>query len=144
MQLLALTVAHPDREWRAVTVGRGTGGVSRSTLGPVAPDRARGVLADLVAVRREGLREPLPLPTETAAVYARATRQGANARNAFAAADAEWGRFDWSEWTDAALAFVYGERAPLTAVTGDDHTRFAELAARLWMPLLDAETLDAP
>ena len=144
VQLLALTVAHRDRRWTAVTVGRGPGGVARSTLGPVDPERARGVLADLVAVRREGLREPLPLPTETAAVYARARSHGANARNAFVAADAEWGRADWSEWSDAALVYVHGERASLTTVVGADHHRFAELAARLWVPLLDAETLDAP
>ena len=60
---VALTVARPDRRWRAVTVGPGTPRRGRGRhRRPVDAARARGVLADLVALHREGLREPLPLP----------------------------------------------------------------------------------
>ena len=76
VRLVALTAAQPDRRWRAVTVGRGArGGVAAAEAGPLDPARARGILADLVALHREGLREPLPLPTVAAHVYAR-TRSG--------------------------------------------------------------------
>ncbi|OLM19308.1 Exodeoxyribonuclease V gamma chain [Pseudonocardia sp. Ae707_Ps1] len=145
VQLLALTAAHPDRPWTAVTIGRGTGGAARSTLGPVPPDRARSVLADLVALRREGLREPLPLPTDAAAVYARNRSRGVVPPNALAAADSEWSRF---ERDDAAHVFVRGSGAPLLTReepgSGAEPTRFGSLAARLWAPLLDHERQDAP
>ncbi|ANY04991.1 exodeoxyribonuclease V subunit gamma [Pseudonocardia sp. HH130630-07] len=145
VQLLALTAAHPGRSWTAVTIGRGTGGVARSCLGPVEPDRARAVLADLVALRRAGLREPLPLPTDAAAVYARNRARGVVPANALAAADSEWSRF---EHADTAHVYVRGEGAPLLLRdepgTGAEPTRFGELAARLWAPLLDHERQDAP
>ncbi|MEQ3550093.1 exodeoxyribonuclease V subunit gamma [Pseudonocardia nematodicida] len=145
VQLLALTAAHPDRPWTAVTIGRGTGGAARSVLGPVEPARARALLADLVALRREGLRAPLPLPTDAGAAYARARARGAAAPNALASADAEWNRF---ERDDATHVFVRGAGAPLLVSdepgTGGEPTRFGALATRLWTPLLDHERQDAP
>ena len=145
IQLLALTTAHPDRRWTAVTVGRGSGGVARSTLGPVEPGRARGLLADLVALRAEGLREPLPLPTDAAAAYARARGKGVVVANALATAESEWSRF---ERADAAHVFVRGPGAPLILRaepgTGAETTRFGTLATRLWAPLLSHERQDAP
>ncbi|MBP2368942.1 exodeoxyribonuclease V subunit gamma [Pseudonocardia parietis] len=145
VQLLALTAAHPDRSWTAVTIGRGSGGAARSTLGPVDPARARAALADLVALRREGLREPLPLPTDAAAVYARNRARGVVPANALAAAGAEWSKF---EHEDAAHVFVRGAGAPLIVHdepgAGAEPTRFGALAARLWAPLLDHESQDAP
>nr|WP_255426645.1 exodeoxyribonuclease V subunit gamma [Pseudonocardia sp. C8] len=145
VQLLALAAAHPDRSWTAVTIGRGTGGAARSTLGPVDPARARAVLADLVALRRDGLRAPLPLPTDAAAVYARNRARGVTPANALAAADAEWSKF---ERTDAAHVFVRGPGAPLLPRdepgAGAEPTRFGALATRLWAPLLDHERQDAP
>ncbi|MET0188184.1 MAG: exodeoxyribonuclease V subunit gamma [Pseudonocardia sediminis] len=144
-QLVALTAAHPDRRWTAVTVGRGTGGVARSTLGPVDPGRARGLLADLVALRAEGLREPLPLPTDASAAYARARSRGVVVANALATAEAEWSKFESS---DAAHVFVRGPKAPLILRdepgAGAEPTRFGMLAARLWAPLLEHERQDAP
>ncbi|WP_344025335.1 exodeoxyribonuclease V subunit gamma [Pseudonocardia kongjuensis] len=145
VQLLALTAAHPDRRWTAVTIGRGGGGPARSTLGPVDPELARRVLADLVALRREGLREPLPLPTDAAAVYARNRSRGVTPANALAAADAEWSRFERDE---AAHTFVRGPAAPLLLRdepgAGAEPTRFGALATRVWAPLLDHERQDAP
>ncbi|MDN5916326.1 MAG: exodeoxyribonuclease V subunit gamma [Pseudonocardia sp.] len=145
VQLLALTTAHPDRRWTAVTVGRGSGGVARSTLGPVEPERAPGLLADLVALRAEGLREPLPLPTDAAAVYARARSKGVVVANALATAGAEWSKFECAE---PAHVFVRGPKAPLILRdepgAGAEPTRFGTLATRLWAPLLSHERQDAP
>ena len=147
VQVLALTVAHPDRPWTAVTIGRGSGGAARSTLGPVDPARARAVLTDLVALHREGLCEALPLPTDAAAVYARNRARGALPANALSAADAEWSKF---ERDDTAHVFVRGARAPLPVgppgghPPGPEPTRFGSLAVRLWAPLLDHERQDAP
>lgn len=148
VQLLALTAGHPEVAWQAVTLGRGGGGgAARSTLGPVEPERARALLADLVALRREGLREPLPLPTDAAAAYARARRAGANPENARAAAERDWSPF---EVADPSHEMVWGAGAPLSDLlasapgsNGEPH-RFGELAMRLWVPLLDAEKMDMP
>ena len=66
VRLVALTAAQPgprlaggDGRPRGPRRGRGRAASGRSTA-----DRARGVLADLVALHREGLRAPLPLPTK--------------------------------------------------------------------------------
>ncbi|MCW0215322.1 MAG: exodeoxyribonuclease V subunit gamma [Pseudonocardia sp.] len=145
-QLLALTVTHPDVEWRAVTLGRGRGGgAQRSTIGPVAPQAAAAALAGLVALHREGLREPLPLPTPCAAAYASARIRGASPRDAAASAERDWSPF---EQEDEAHVTVLGAKAPFAAVLAApgaaEPTRFGELALRLWGPLIDAETLDVP
>ena len=54
--LLALSAAHPDRTWRAVTVGRGSWDkpTAVSTLGPLEPEVAQKVLADLLALHTDG------------------------------------------------------------------------------------------
>ena len=44
VELLALSAAHPEREWRTVVIGR----KGQLELGPVTPEFARLVLADLV------------------------------------------------------------------------------------------------
>ena len=66
VELLALTAAHPDRDWRAVTIGSG----GRSILGPVPSRWANLVLTDLVDLQRTGLREPVPFAPKTSAEYA--------------------------------------------------------------------------
>ena len=70
VELLALTAAHPDRSWRAVTIGSG----GRSVLGPVGGRLAGLVLADLIDLQRTGLAEPIPFAPKTSAEYARIRR----------------------------------------------------------------------
>jgi exodeoxyribonuclease V gamma subunit len=145
-QLLALTVTHPEVQWRAVTLGRGRGGgAQRSTIGPVPPEAAAAALAELVALHREGLREPLPLPTPCAAAYASARIRGAAPRDAAASAERDWSPF---ECEDEAHLTVLGAKAPFEAILAapgtHEPTRFGDLAMRLWTPLIDAETLDVP
>jgi exodeoxyribonuclease V gamma subunit len=147
VRLVALTAAQPDRRWRAVTVGRGArGGVAVATAGPLDAARARGVLADLVALHREGLREPLPLPTVAAQVYARTRIGSGSADDALAEALRGWCENRFPERDEAVYARVFGAAAGaevLTASsgTGSEPTRFGDLALRLWQPLLAAEVL---
>ncbi len=146
VRLVALTAALPDRRWRLVTVGRGTrGGVAVATVGPVDGARARGVLADLVALHRQGLREPLPLPTVAAHAYARTRTGGGTADDALAEALRGWCEGRFPERDEAVYSRVFGPAAGrevlTTAGTGGEPTRFGDLALRLWRPLLDAEVL---
>ena len=57
LELLALTVSDPSRAWQAVTIGRG----GCSQIRAVDATWAGKVLADLIALRAAGLREPLPV-----------------------------------------------------------------------------------
>ena len=146
VRLVALTAAQPDRRWRAVTVGRGArGGVAVATAGPLDAARARGVLADLVALHREGLREPLPLPTVAAQVYARTRIGSGSADDALAEALRGWCEGRFPERDDAVYARVFGAGAGrevlTTPGTGSEPTRFGDLALRVWRPLLAAEVL---
>ena len=141
-RLLALTVTRPGTPWRAVTLGRGSGGAMRSTLRPVEVDQARAALSELVALHRAGLCEPLPVSQGCALAYAKARRLNTGIRDAEAAAEREW-RF---EAEDESIIAVLGAdpqfRDLLRERTGDE-SRFGALADRIWNPLLDAEHLEA-
>ncbi|MFR9804514.1 exodeoxyribonuclease V subunit gamma [Pseudonocardia sp. RS010] len=149
-RLLALTVNRPETPWRAVTLGRGRGGgAMRAAIRPLGLDEARAALADLVALHREGLCEPLPVSTPCTAAYAKARRAGAAARDAELAAAKEW----TFEKEDEAIVAVLGadpEFERLLEQRGSGHgsrqggveTRFGELAERIWRPLLDAEQVE--
>ncbi len=152
VELLALAAAAPERELAAVTIGRGTGGVARSRLGPVDPERAQTVLGDLVALRGDGLRGPLPLTAKASATYAQ-RRPGMSVGNALALAEKDWCDRGFGDQTipgeqrDPAHALVWGDGAPFSALLAepsgdpDEPTRFAALARRVWAPLLAAEEL---
>jgi exodeoxyribonuclease V gamma subunit len=155
IDLVALTVAQPDRDWRAVVVGRGRGkSAQRSMFDPLAPADAADALDELVALYRAGLRSPLPLPVKTAAAYAE-RRNHSDTPTAREGAAREWlnDRFP-GEQADAEHVLLYGEAAPLTVLTTqrpedgeggqgwhrDETDRFGLLARRLWGRILDGET----
>jgi exodeoxyribonuclease V gamma subunit len=151
VQLLALAAARPDTGWTAVTVGRGAKGtVQRSTLGPLPAGVARAALADLVALREQGLRAPLPVAVRTSATYA-AARRTMTVANALAKADQDWtgGSFP-GEQDDAAQRLVWGDGAPLSVLLAEqvpldargETTAFGALSRRLWEPVLAAEQVD--
>ncbi|NMH92698.1 exodeoxyribonuclease V subunit gamma, partial [Pseudonocardia bannensis] len=156
VQLLALTATHPDVAWRAVTLGRGRSGPTRSTLGPVDPGRAAAVLADLVALHRLGLCEPLPLTTLAGCAYARARVDGGSVTRAVAAAVAAWCDPPGPEREDPVHELVWGAGAPASVLLDPppdpasaqrapgEPSRFGALAVRLWGPLLAAEEVDHP
>jgi exodeoxyribonuclease V gamma subunit len=144
VRLLALTASSRE-PWCAVTIGRGTRfGLSRASAGPLDPDQATELLAELVELHRAGLREPLPLPTVAGHTYASVRRGGADAEAALDEALRKWTSGAGAEQADDAHVRVWG-RAPGPDVLigpggpGSEPTRFGALAMRLWAPLLTAE-----
>jgi exodeoxyribonuclease V gamma subunit len=85
VRLLALTASHPERAFRAVTVGRGDEQVMMASIGPLGDDphsrelTAHEHLGRLVDLYRRGMLEPLPIYCRTSAAYAAARRAGHNA-----------------------------------------------------------------
>ena len=162
VELLALAGSDPDRVWRAVVVGRDRTGARRSVLGPVDPGLARAVLADLVALREAGLREPLPIPLRTAAAYAQGRNRGMRPENAARAAEREWCSDRMGERDDAEHVLLWGRAAPFELLSeravrpgdlgyltppqvsggAEEAGRLGVLALRLWSPLLAAERQD--
>jgi exodeoxyribonuclease V gamma subunit len=157
IELVALTVAHPDREWRAVAVGRGSKGKppKRSVLGPLSPTEAAAALEELVALYHTGLLAPLPLPVKSSAEYAFLRDRGTRVPGARIGAEKSWlsGMFP-GEQADAEHVLVYGPDAPFSVLTEqhaapgeggkgwptDETDRFGLLARRLWHRLLANET----
>ncbi|HTW12620.1 MAG TPA: exodeoxyribonuclease V subunit gamma, partial [Solirubrobacteraceae bacterium] len=101
MRLLALSAAHPQIPFQAVTVARNPdswGGkvttVRLRQLGATPQERhnfAQQQLLALADLRRRGMREPLPLPTRTACAYAEARlRRRAPVEEALKAAEKQW------------------------------------------------------
>ncbi|WP_141278366.1 exodeoxyribonuclease V subunit gamma [Pseudonocardia hydrocarbonoxydans] len=146
VRLLALT-AGTGEGWQAVSLGRSTrDGIARATLAPVPPEQARHELSRLVALRRDGLCEPLPLATQTGAEYARRRLGGADPDIALVDALRSW-TGGIGECTDAAHERVWGAGADLPlgdGRSGGEPTRFGELAMGLWTPLLAHESVDFP
>jgi len=147
VRLLALN-ATPGEQWRAVTLGRGTRfGLAMATVGPAEQAQALATLTDLVGLYREGLREPLPLPTLGGHTYARVRSGGASAAEAVDEALRSWSSGAGAERADDAHVRVWGVAAPPEVITaipgpgGGEPTRFGTLAMRLWAPLLNSEEL---
>ncbi len=147
VRLLALS-ASTGEPWRAITLGRGNGfGLAESTVGPVDPAQALTLLADLVELRREGLREPLPLPTLAGFTYARTRIGGAAADEAADEAMKSWTVGALAERNDDAHVRVWGPLAGPEMITGPpgpaggEPSRFGALAMRLWAPLLATEKM---
>ena len=163
---LALTAAHPDRAFAAVTVGQARRGASDSatiTIARIPPladhpavrsERVRSPLATLIDLYDRGMREPLPLACMTSAAYAIATHNGADAEKA--------ARNEWeSGWAfpkeDAELEhqLVRGDissfdelkaEPPRPDEQGDgwddaETTRFGRYSVRLWNGLLQTEAV---
>jgi exodeoxyribonuclease V gamma subunit len=145
VELLALTATDPDRPWRAAVVGaRG-----RSLLGPVSAAWATQVLADLVVLRRTGLREPLPFAARTSAHYATLRHAGQPlAREQLRDLDKTWAMD-----RDPAYEQFFGAKVPLSGLmaaasrpheergTLGEPSRFGTLARRVFTPLLLCEEL---
>ncbi len=149
VQALALRVSAPDRPWDAVAIGRSPRGpgVAWSTLTPPDRDTAAAVLADLVALRDEAAREPLPLLPEVALRYAE-ERRTTDARDALMRAGWAWNK--GFERKDPYVVLAWGQDPALPDLAGhattadlgrfpDDPTRLGALARRVWDPLLEHE-----
>ncbi len=147
VRLLAVAADDPDRNITALVVGRRPkgSGVAQRLLGP-PPEAPDVLLRDLVALYDAGRREPLPLPMRTSYAWAQAVHQGDDPRDA---ADRKWrsARFP-GEQEDPAQVRVWGQHAPLDVLLTEprpdepvagEPTRLGGYAARLFLPLLDAE-----
>ncbi|MGW5317190.1 exodeoxyribonuclease V subunit gamma [Nocardia thailandica] len=157
VSVLALA-ATEDRDWRAVTLGRGQfrRPVRRSVL--TAPERpaAVSVLRDLVRLRDEGLCEPLPVTPTATAAYAERRFHGDGTADALLAAEHAFdggpnGPDKYGDHTDRHLRYVLGDAprfrrlADTPARAGEpEGTRFGAVARRFWAPLLAAESQGQP
>ncbi|MBX9245520.1 exodeoxyribonuclease V subunit gamma [Actinotalea ferrariae] len=151
IQLLALAADGPGRPRGAVTIGRGKSSrpsAALSLLTAPEPEEARRLLDQLVALRDQALREPLPMPVATTCAYARTRAGGDGEVEALDSARKEWK--DSFESQDAQHVLVWGEGATLADLQGEpsreeqqwwpeDGTRLGVLARRLWEPLLEQE-----
>jgi exodeoxyribonuclease V gamma subunit len=169
VRLVAATASHPERELRAVTIGRGSGSDDVRTsevaiAGETAAERyaaATDELELLVGLLDLGMREPLPLYCKTSAAYAEAARGG---RDPIDPAAKQWesghhNRYGWISRENeepehqlvlgGALAFErLLEFAPGPDETGDgwaadERSRLGRLARRLWDGLLDREQVSS-
>jgi exodeoxyribonuclease V gamma subunit len=160
VRLLALTAAHPDRPFEALTVGKARSGAPDGTrvtvarIRPIGAERARVQLARLIDLWERGMREPLPIACLASAAYARARAGGEDAE---AAARAAW-ESGWAyprEDAEPEHQLVFGGVLTLAqlmaAAPGEgeagvgwddaEHTRFGRLSVRLWDGLLVNEEL---
>jgi exodeoxyribonuclease V gamma subunit len=156
-QLLALTAQYPDRDWVAVTVGRGDKKtpVLGSFLGPVPPERAREHLDGLIGVYRLGLTRPLPVPPKTACAYAEKRSTGSNPANAAQLAGKEWmtkgNARSWGEYDDGdhrrcglrSLEDLLAEPPVPGLPYVDEPHLFGQLARTIWTPLLEVEAIES-
>ncbi len=134
VHLVAAAASQPERPLSSVTIGRKNGAV-RFELPPLCPGAALDRLVDLVALRDEGLCEPLPLFCATSERFASCERRGRPDPRADAAK--YWtSNFDHdNEDRDAEYLLVFGGERPFARVAEDP--RFEQLARRLWEPILD-------
>lgn len=144
-RVLALTAAHPEAPWQAVTVGRR----STSILGPVDPGWAALVLDDQLQLYDTGLREPLPFAPRPSAEYAllRSRDQAIDLRDSLAAKqwnddrDAAYERFFGAGVTLAELVKAIPSRTSEERGTLAEPSLFGTLARRVFQPLLSVEEL---
>jgi exodeoxyribonuclease V gamma subunit len=153
IDLLALTVAHPDHNWRSHAVGKRRSGAQRALAGPL-DHRAEAWLADVLDTYRRGMREPLPLPLRTGLAYA---EEAARLRMGVDAHPDEKAEKAWrtdpfndlgipGEDADPWHCRAWGDRAGYDCLTGpprpderwddDERHRLGQYAWRLWSPLL--------
>ncbi|MDO7868341.1 exodeoxyribonuclease V subunit gamma [Nocardioides jiangxiensis] len=158
LDLLALSVAHPDHMWRSHALGKHRSGAQRALAGPL-DDHAEEWLRDVVDVWLRGQAEPLPLPPKTALAYAEESarlRRGADARPDEAAAR-KWVTDPYNdlgipgEDADAWHVRAFGAHAAYEVLTGEprpderwddeERHRLGQYAWRLWGPLVSGAEL---
>jgi exodeoxyribonuclease V gamma subunit len=140
VDLLALAAGHPDQHWTAHAVGKDRAGPKRALSGPV-DHQAVAWHRDLVDLRDEGLRRPLPLPVKTGAAWAEAHARElvGNDTPPYPAAEREWRTDPFNQFgirgedADPYHQRVWGPRAPLDLLVD---AGLGDLAWRLWEPLL--------
>ncbi len=140
IDLVSLTVARPEREWRAAVVGKG----GAIWLGPIPPERAEAVLSQLCGLFLAGLDSPLALPPRTALAYARTARSGQDWRDTSTVKKQFEYEFDdvWARLVSKRVDELFTAQAnpELREVGRHERSRFGALARLVWEPILDVET----
>lgn len=149
VDLLALTLNDPDRNWTSVAIGRPARGdhPARSLVGPIPEPVARQALDLLIAIYDAGRREPLPLPGKASYAWAQAWHTH---DDPLPAAERKWSPAKWSgENAEPSQVRVWGEHAPLSRLleqkprAGEEcdgqESRLGALSVRMWGPMLKAE-----
>lgn len=164
VRLVALSAAHPDQPFEAVTVGKARYGTDANLtiarIAPLGPDpgtrgqRALRQLEALVDLRDRGMREALPIASLTSAAYAQAVAAGADPVAAAGRAWTSGFKFD-GEDVDPDHQRAFGgvrsladllEEHPRADEQREDRdaaepSRFGRYARRVWHELLAAETV---
>ncbi len=151
LDLLVLAASRPGTAWGASTYGwhKRSGAAEVARLGPVADPAA--LLADLVSLYRQGLREPLPVPPRTAFAFADCRRTH---RAEYWPIRHEWQTRDQSpmpgEQSLPEHERVFGKKAPIDVLLtapvdrdggpGEPH-RLGRLACRMWNPVFEHEVV---
>jgi exodeoxyribonuclease V gamma subunit len=145
-RLLALSAAHPETAWEAVTVGRAATREATVAVARIPPlagtpgaraELARRELDRLLTLRAEGLTRPLVIPSRTAEAFVSAQAAG---QDPAAAASREWvsgwTRFGWVDREDSEPEhqLVFGAPVPLSGLSRD--------APRLWEPVRARERME--
>lgn len=135
VHLLAATASHPNVSLTSVTIGRRGRKAANFALRALDHAAAVALLTDLVALRDEALREPLPLYCETSHAYVCA---GIDGDDPSTKADEKWTTdFNYpKEDQDAEHLLVLGGQQSFDDIAADP--RFATLAHRLWDPIFVA------
>lgn len=153
VKLLALTVAEPEHDWVSTVVGqRAKKAVALSMSGVRAQDAA-AYLKQLVDLYDRGLREPLPMPANTALAYYEGVRgeHPQSASELHAAIKKTWlpstfvGGQIPGDQDEASVVALWGQGAPISHLltspkeheqwTRGEHTRLGQYALRLWDPV---------
>jgi len=138
VELLALSASRPEQAWRSVVVGR----KGQFELGPVTPEFARLVLADLVDLQGTGLRTLIPFAPLASYEYALLDSRD-RLKDEWKRVEEQWGRDRDPLWervlgpgadleTLMAEPALPGEGRPHR----DGESRFGSLARRVFVPLL--------
>ncbi|QEC47292.1 exodeoxyribonuclease V subunit gamma [Baekduia soli] len=160
VRLVALTAAHPERPFQAITVGRRKAQACVSRIGPLGDDpqtRSATALKHLAALSDlmdRGLREPLPIACKTSHAYADAVSRGFGAPGTSAAR--EWVsefRFD-KEDREPEHLLAFGGQQPISFLLAppprtderawheQEQTRFGVYARRLWSGVFAHEQIE--
>ena len=142
IELLALTVGRPERQWRSVVVGRG----GRFAVGPVTPRFAGAALADLVELQGTGLCGTIPFSPRVSYDYAALRARGRDWEPEFKRLASTWAFEVDDVWRrcyppDATVDRLLAEPSRAAEQRGGlaEPSRFGTLARRVFHPLLAAE-----
>ena len=156
VRLLALCAA-TDVDCDAIVIGRAENDVRAARLSALTtPPEPAQLLTRLLDVWAAGMREPVPLATDSSCAFAQ-RRASVSPDDAPEVASKAWtstgaGAFRFSgENDDSAIQCVYGPDAPFSVLWDqpapeaerwfDEPNRFAQLAVGVWGPVIEHETM---